>query len=84
MGMRNPNLVLDFQNFELDFFHQWWYQLMKPVLGSVDVFEKFNRTETDENSEGAEPNRTEPNRVIKELNCNRENTTTDFDLKLIL
>ncbi len=27
--MGNPNLVLDFQNFELDFFHQWWYQLMK-------------------------------------------------------
>ena len=32
----------------------------EPVLGSVDVFEKLNRTETDENSEGAEPIRTEP------------------------
>ena len=27
--MGNPNLVSDFQNLELVFFHQLWYQLMK-------------------------------------------------------
>ena len=42
----------------------------EPKFRSVEIFEKFNRIEL--------------KRVIKELNCNRESTTTDFHQKLIL